>query len=105
MQDGQGHSLSRQQMLVPGAMFRGRSLVACLFIGSTYQSLHQTSAFRPTHARRGHSSLSLLPGMAGGDDGVGDGPFPELAVFDLDACFWDQESELGLTILVARLPK
>ena len=43
--------------------------------------------------------------MAGGDDGVGDGPFPELAVFDLDACFWDQESELGLTILVARLPK
>ncbi|EJK47854.1 hypothetical protein THAOC_33401, partial [Thalassiosira oceanica] len=82
---------------------RGRSLVACLLIGSTSPSL-QTSAFHPTrrsprsagglHARRGHaghSALTLLPGMADGDDGGGVGPFPELTVFDLDACFWDQE--------------
>ena len=35
--------------------------------------------------------------MAGGDDGAG--PFPELAVFDLDACFWDKESEFLFRVL------
>ena len=42
--------------------------------------------------------MALLPGMAGGDDD-GAGPFPELAVFDLDACFWDKESEFLFRVL------
>lgn len=37
--------------------------------------------------------------MADGDDGGGVGPFPELTVFDLDACFWDQESEFRVRVM------
>lgn len=55
--------------------------------------LAAASAFRPSNLTR--RSPLATPRSAGGSLGthlrMSSGPFPELVVFDLDACFWDQE--------------
>ena len=51
------------------------------------------------HRRTMTSSSSSSDGCD--DDRISHGPFPELVVFDLDACFWDQEMYTLSTIPTA----
>ena len=47
------------------------------------------------------SSSSSSDGCCDDDHRSGHGPYPELVIFDLDACFWDQEMYALSTIPTA----
>ena len=45
--------------------------------------------------------LSLSLCRKAGSEG-GSGPYPELCVFDLDACLWDKEIKISLGLMILR---
>jgi len=72
-------------------MIRRRTILSAIVVAAT-NSFHSAAFLVPHKTSNFSTQLKLSSGpFPESKMGAGHGPFPDLCVFDLDACFWDQE--------------
>ena len=64
-------------------------------------TLSSSSGRSPTRGSISYHRRAMTSDDGCDDDRISHGPFPELVVFDLDACFWDREMYTLSTIPTA----